>query len=441
MRVALLTFGCRVNQAESLAIERELSAAGATVVDPSAADLVVVNSCSVTATADQGTRQSIRRVARVNPAARIVVTGCYATRAPGEVADLPGVVHIVPNARKERAVEEALAALGTRSPTYVGQGFSPASAGETCNSAARPDGGRAEAPPHVPIFVGNRTAFTLRVQTGCEEACSYCVIPSTRGAERSRPIGALADEVRRLQSAGYREVTLTGVHLGSYGRDLDPPATLERLIDGLTAAAGALRYRLGSLEPMDCTPALVERAAAGDRLAPAFHLPLQHASDRVLHAMRRPYTCADYHSIVSAVRARLPHASITADVIVGFPGESGEDFDALVSYLAASPLTQLHVFPYSDRPGTEASALDGKVHGTIVRERARMVREIGAQLAARFRQEQAGTVRPALTIDAGTVAVTDNGLRVRIDPAQPRNRCVRVRLGPDASTAHVLDAP
>jgi threonylcarbamoyladenosine tRNA methylthiotransferase MtaB len=447
MRVAVLTFGCRVNQAESLAIERELYENGATIVDSGAAELVVVNSCSVTATADQGTRQSIRRVARENPAARIVVTGCYATRAPGEVASLPGVVHIVANARKEDVVKEALAAVRAASPKYVGQGFSPASglgSTQTCSAGIECPGdgasGRTEALPHLPLFLGNRTAFTLRVQTGCEEGCSYCVIPFTRGPERSRPPEALADEVRRLESAGYLDVTLTGVHLGSYGRDLEPSTTLPALVDRLLEATAALRLRLGSLEPLDCSPTLVDRAAAGGRLAPAFHLPLQHASDRVLRAMRRPYGLDEYDQVVRYVRERVRHASITADVIVGFPGETDDDFDVLARYLAASPLTQLHVFPYSDRPGTEASAMAGKLHGTVVRERARVIREIGAQLAERFRREQAGTVRPALAIDDGMAAVTDNGLRVRLDRAHPRNSRIGVLLGPEAATGCVVES-
>ena len=448
MRVAVLTFGCRVNQAESLAIERELYENGATIVDPGAAELVLVNSCSVTATADQGTRQSIRRVARENPAARIVVTGCYATRAPGEVASLPGIVHVVPNARKEGVVEEALSALRANALMHVGQGSPPASRQGSNQSLSTEiecpgDGGgagRAEALPHVPLFLGNRTAFTLRVQTGCEEGCSYCVIPFTRGAERSRPPEALADEVRRLESAGYLDVTLTGVHLGAYGRDLAPTTTLPSLVDRLLEATTALRLRLGSLEPLDCSPTLVDRAAAGGRLAPAFHLPLQHASDRVLRAMRRPYGLDAYDQVVRYVRERLRHASITADVIVGFPGETDDDFDALARYLPVSPLTQLHVFPYSDRPGTEASTMAGKLQGTVVRERARVIREIGAQLAERFRREQAGTVRPALAIDDGMAAVTDNGLRVRLDRAHPRNSRIRVLLGPQAATGCVVES-
>lgn len=413
MRISLLTFGCRVNQAESQAIERELIAAGGEVVNPADADLIVVNSCSVTATADQGTRQSIRRVARENPSARIVVTGCYATRALADVAALPGVVHVVPNERKDGIAGEVLAiAAGTRNAE-------PSPAPGTRN------------PEPLLLFVASRTTFTLRVQTGCEESCSYCVIPSTRGAERSTPVAALVEALQRVEAAGYREVTLTGVHLGSYGRDLQPAGTLDVLLDAVIAVTRRLRFRLGSLEPMDCTPALIERAASGDRLVPAFHLPLQHASDRMLRAMRRPYTCAEYDALVCSVRGRMPHASITADVIVGFPGESDADFEALTGYLAASPLTQLHVFPYSDRPGTEASALGQRLHGTIVRERARAVRDIGARLASAFRTSQVGTVRPALTIEDGSVAVTDNGLRVRIEPPRPRNALVDVLIGVD----------
>jgi threonylcarbamoyladenosine tRNA methylthiotransferase MtaB len=429
VRISLLTFGCRVNQAESQAIERELIAVGGEVVNPADAELVVVNSCSVTATADQGTRQSIRRLARENPSARIVVTGCYATRAPAEVAALPGVVHIVPNARKDNVAAEALRVARSRAEA-VPHMFPCVS-----NSAAD----RLDLPfspadlTEAPAFYGNRTTFTLRVQTGCEESCSYCVIPSTRGAERSSPVVSIVQEVQRVEAAGYNEVTLTGVHLGSYGRDLDPPATLDALIQAVIEGTRRLRFRLGSLEPMDCTPALIEHAASGNRLAPAFHLPLQHASDPVLAAMRRPYTCADYARVASGVRTRVPHASITADVIVGFPGETDSDFDALTRYLTSSPLTQLHVFPYSDRPGTEASALGDRLHGTVVRERARIVRDIGARLAAAFRQSQVGTVRPALTIGDGAFAITDNGLRVRIGPGLPRNVALRVVVAADGA--------
>jgi threonylcarbamoyladenosine tRNA methylthiotransferase MtaB len=449
MRVALLTFGCRVNHAESLAIERDLRAAGATVVPAAEADLIVVNSCSVTATADQGTRQSVRRAARDNPTARIVVTGCYATRSPEEVKALPGVVQVVPNGRKDGLVGEL--SLSDPAPGSPPTPEAPARLAEV--RSAREGGGlrasglvtrdsltacslplAAGVPPsRVPVLGGGggRTAFTLRIQTGCEEPCAYCIIPTTRGASRSTPAKEIVRELQRVEDAGYKEVTLTGVHLGAYGRDLDEGCDLVGVLERVIAGTRDLVFRLGSLEPMDCTPALIDLAASTDRLAPAFHLPLQHASDRMLAAMRRPYTLAQYEQIVTDVRARLPHAAIGSDILVGFPGESDEDARKLVEWLAASPLTSLHVFPYSDRPGTEASALRNKVHGATIRERAAAVRAVGEELHARFRASQVGTDHRALTIDDGSVAVTGNGLKVRIAPGCSRNQWVRVRVRED----------
>jgi threonylcarbamoyladenosine tRNA methylthiotransferase MtaB len=430
VRYSLLTFGCRVNQAESLAIEAALRARGDEPAEVGDADLVVVNSCSVTASADQGTRQAIRKVSRVNPSARIVVTGCYATRQPGEVAVLPGVIRVIANDRKD-ALAEDLADLAdepasTTAERYGG-GTGPCGAAET-------------APPALLPGASGRTAFTLRVQTGCEEACSYCVIPSTRGLSRSTPPADLAREVRRIEDAGYREVTLTGVHIGAYGRDLPGCVTLPDLLERLLAASRHLVFRLGSLEPMDCPPALVHLAEASPRLAPAFHLPLQHASDRMLRAMRRPYTRAGYAATVDEIRARLPHAAVTADVIVGFPGEEADDVERLETYLEHSPLTQLHVFPYSDRPGTEASRMPGKVHGAVIRDRGARIRAVGRRLSERFRAAQEGRVCRALTIEDGRAAVTDNGLRIEIPAGRARNEHVQVRLSLDGErlTGQVL---
>jgi threonylcarbamoyladenosine tRNA methylthiotransferase MtaB len=416
MRVALLTFGCRVNHAESLAIERDLRAAGATVVPAAEADLIVVNSCSVTATADQGTRQSVRRAARDNPTARIVVTGCYATRSPEEVEALPGVVQVVSNDGKDGLGAEIAARVRTAAQR---DGRDPLAAFGLPLTAV------------LPVGSAGRTAFTLRVQTGCEEPCAYCIIPTTRGASRSTPVEEIVRELQRVEDAGYKEVTLTGVHLGAYGRDLGEACDLVGLLERVLAGTRELVFRLGSLEPMDCTPALIDLAASTDRLAPAFHLPLQHASDRMLAAMRRPYTLAQYEQIVTNLRARLPHAAIGSDILVGFPGETDDDARRLVEWLAHSPLTSLHVFPYSDRPGTEASALRNKVHGATIRERAAAVRAVGEELHARFRASQVGTVHRALTIEDGSVAVTGNGLKVRIAPGCSRNHWVRVRVGED----------
>ena len=419
MKYSILTFGCRVNQADSMAIERDLRARGGVAAQSADADVIIVNSCSVTATADQGTRQAIRRAARDNPRARIVVTGCYATRCPDEVAALPGVVAVVPNAEKDGlgTVPNFVPFLGTVSDTAPHLGTVPNRVRMLGTVPSNPDF----------EFLLDRTAFTLRVQTGCEEQCSYCIIPTTRGRSVSKPIDETVRELQRSEQCGFLEVTLTGVHLGAYGQDLTPRATLGALLEAAIDGTDSVMLRLGSLEPMDVPEALAELTDTG-RLAPAFHLPLQHASDAVLARMRRPYGLDDYRRIVDRLRDRLPHAALGSDIIVGFPGETDEDFDRLCRYLESSPLTSLHVFPYSDRPGTEASAFPGKVPGPVVKERGRIVRDIGHRLAARFRVGQAGTRRPALTIEDGAVAITDNGLRVPIGPGHQRNERILVAV-------------
>jgi threonylcarbamoyladenosine tRNA methylthiotransferase MtaB len=390
MKYSVLTFGCRVNQADSLKFEAELCARGAEPVGPESADLIIVNTCSVTASADQGARQTIRRVARTNPAARIVATGCYASRCPDDLATLPNVLHVVRNDDKERLI--ALLEIG-------------------------------DGPCGAPIAPGiaGRTAWTLRVQTGCDETCSYCIIPTTRGRGRSASMAEVRVEIERVVAAGFKEMTITGVHLGSYGRDLTPPSSLFDLLAAIGSCSEDVLFRVSSLEPMDCTPEIVELVAASPRLAPHFHLPLQHASDRMLAAMRRPYSAARYAHLVESIRRQVPHAAIGSDVIVGFPGETDEDFAELVRYLESSPLTYVHVFPYSDRPGTDAARLRDKVPGPVVRARGQRVRDIAAALASRFRASQAGAVRRGLTLEDGTLVVTDNFLKTRIPPGLPRN--------------------
>lgn len=409
IRYAIVTFGCRVNQAESQRLEAELVARGARAAPLEDADLVLVNTCSVTSTADQSARQAIRRVHRLNETARIVVTGCYATRQPADLRALPGVWRLVPNLEKDRLVEAIAPDLGLTTAERFGGGPGP------CGAPGWPG-------------LGGRTVLTLRVQTGCDETCSYCIIPTTRGPGRSLPLATALAEAERAAAAGFLEVVLTGVHLGSYGRDLAPPVGLIDLLRALDERDGAVRFRVSSLEPMDCPPALVDLVAASAHIAPHLHLPLQHASDRMLAAMRRPYRLDDYRRVVERIRERMPHAAIGTDVIVGFPGETDEDFERLVTYLEQSPLTYVHVFPYSDRPGTAAAALPGKVPPPVVRERVRAVHALGEALARRFRERQLGTVRPSVTLEDGTVALTDNYLKVRVPPGQPRNTPVLVRI-------------
>jgi threonylcarbamoyladenosine tRNA methylthiotransferase MtaB len=415
VKYSIVTFGCRVNQADSLRLEEDLRARGGAASPASAADVVIVNSCSVTATADQGARQTIRRVGRENPAARIVVTGCYATRCAGDVEALPGVIQVVRNDEKLNIVRLLEDAGELTTGARFGGGGGP------CGAVIEPG-------------VAGRTAFTLRVQTGCEERCSYCIIPATRGSSRSIAIGDVVREVARVASAGFREIALTGVHLGSYGRDLRPEGSLLVLLRALCDTPYDLTFRVSSLEPMDCTPAIVDLAASsGGRIAPHFHLPLQHASDRMLALMRRPYTLDDYRRLTETIAGRLPHASIGTDLIAGFPGERADDFDAFESYLPSAPLSHLHVFPYSDRPGTEASRFEEKVAGPVVRARGARLREIAAQLSTRFCQAQVGTIRPGLALEDGSLVVTDNYLKIRIPPGVKRNERVRVRITGSAS--------
>ena len=383
MKYSILTFGCRVNQADSMGIERDLRARGGVAVPSAEADVIVVNSCSVTATADQGTRQAIRRAARENPSARIVVTGCYATRSADEVATLPGVVAVVPNTQKETLV---------------------ASHVPFRNNTPLP--GTVPLVVPVPLYLLDRTALSIRVQTGCEEECSYCIIPYTRGKSTSRRIDELVTELQQAETSGVLDVTLTGVHLGAYGRDLAPPSSLDQLLRAAADGTRRLLIRLGSLEPMDVPPALVDLAEAG-RLAPAFHLPLQHASDRLLARMRRLYKLADYRRTVDQLRERLPHAAIDPTSSSASPARLMRTSIGSADYLETSLADVPARVSAFDRPGTEATRLADKVPGLS------SVNAAGAVLTSRalrraLRASQAGSERPALTIEDGSVAVTDN---------------------------------
>ena len=402
-----------MNQADSLVIEGELRARGGVAVAPQDADVVVVNSCSVTASADQGTRQTVRRIARDNPHARVIVTGCYATRRPEEVRSLPNVVRVIPNDRKESLAAVVASDHQLTTAERFGEGHGP------CGFALEPG-------------VAGRTALTLRVQTGCDEHCSYCIIPRTRGTSRSRPLAHVLNDIRLAVSAGYKEIAITGVHLGSYGRDLHDGTTLQSLVRALAAWPDQALFRISSLEPMDCSNTIVDLVASSPRLAPHFHLPLQHGCDDLLTAMQRPYTSNFYRRLVDRIRALMPEAAIGSDLIVGFPGETCEQFDRSARLLETLPLTHLHVFPYSDRPGTVASAMPNKVAGVDVRTRGAILRDLGRRLTHRFQEAQVNSIRTALTVDDGKHVVTDNYLKLPLDCVRPRNEWVQVRVRGEA---------
>jgi threonylcarbamoyladenosine tRNA methylthiotransferase MtaB len=235
-------------------------------------------------------------------------------------------------------------------------------------------------------------------------------------------------DIDRAVTAGYKEIVLTGVHLGSYGRDLAEPAALVELVRVLAGYREDVLFRISSLEPMDCAPQLLEFVASSPRLAPHFHLPLQHGSDDVLAAMRRPYTTGYYTRLLESIRARLPFASIGTDLIVGFPGETEAQFDEMFRIVHDLPLTHLHVFPYSDRPGTEASSFGANLDGAIIRARGRALRDLGEEMSRRFRRANLGVTSRALTIDDGRAAVTPNYLKVKLDRQCARNEWVDLQI-------------
>lgn len=410
MKYAVVTFGCRVNQADSLVIEGDLRARGGIAVSPEEADLVVVNSCSVTASADQSARQTIRRIARANPSVRMVVTGCYATRRPDEVSALPNVVRVIDNSAKDVLVSSLVDGMSALTTTErFGDGDGP------CGRTLEPG-------------IAGRTALTMRVQTGCEEQCAYCIIPQTRGASRSRPLGQVLRDVQHAVAAGYKEIVVTGVHLGSYGRDLSDRSSLARLIGALAEIDADALFRISSLEPMDCTDEIVEIVASSPRLAPHFHLPLQNGSDEILQKMQRPYTVSYYVRLIERIKTLLPHAAVGSDIIVGFPGETPRHFADTLNALERIPLTYLHVFPYSDRPGTRASFMRPKVEGREIRERARQIRQVGERMTQRFRRSQCGRITRALTVDDGRAVVTVNYLKLRLGAPHRRNEWIDVRV-------------
>jgi threonylcarbamoyladenosine tRNA methylthiotransferase MtaB len=372
-RVSFWTLGCRLNQHDTAAMRGDLARAGYAAVRPGEEpDVVVVNTCTVTARADQEARQLIRRLAREHPRARLVVTGCYAQRAPAEVAALPGVTRVLGTAERDRITAE----LG--SPAGI---------------AVAPARARRELPEAAPVAFG-RTRALLKVQDGCDSFCAYCIVPYVRGRSRSLPIPAALDQARRLLGAGFHELVVTGADLGAYGRDLDGEkgGHLPRLVEALLELSGAHRVRLSSIEPHKVDPALVSLLGAQPRLCRHLHLPLQSGSASVLRAMRRPYTPRDYVDLIERIAARGTVA-IGSDVIVGFPGEEERHFEETLRLIERLPLTYLHVFRYSPRPGTRAAeAPSGALpSAAAARERSERLRSLGVAKQRAFLRDLVGS--------------------------------------------------
>jgi threonylcarbamoyladenosine tRNA methylthiotransferase MtaB len=444
-------FGCRATQADGAAIERQLREQGCLAAPaPHTADIVIVNTCTVTAAADSQARDAIRKIHARNPAARVIVTGCYAQRAPEELAALPGVAWVVGNSHKPEiprlfaalSAPHALSAsnfvpaetLGstfalesdrmslhhTRAKILTGDIF-----GQTSLLAAPILGGE-----------GNHTRPILKIQDGCNSRCSYCVIPFVRGKSRSLPADQVIDEIQRLSNSGYREIVLSGINLGTYGRDLSPRIDFEDLLRRILDETSLQRLRVSSIEPMDVTRDLVALFASTERFAQHFHMPLQSGCDRILAAMHRWYRAEHYTRRVELIREHLPHAAIGADVIAGFPGETDADHAETLSFIERLPFTYLHVFSFSRRPGTRAADRYDDLPPAIVQRRARELRALGEAKSAAFYRAQAGRSLRLLTLlhttRANTVgwtpAISSNYLHVRLRGEYPANQMIPALL-------------
>jgi len=408
---AVRNFGCRVNQAEAFAWADEFRDRGLRLDEEwGRSDVVVVNSCTLTGRADRDVRKFIRAVARENPAARIVVTGCYAERAPAEIAAMPGVVAVLPQSAKPGLVDTVLTMGVTGVPTEKGDMY----------------------PVRVPDSANHlRARAYLKVQDGCDDRCAYCVIPSVRGRSRSVPPADVIASVRDLAGRGFREIVVAGIHLSAYGEDLEPRFSLLRLLDEIGPAAGAARLRLSSLDPRNTDDAFVTHVAGNDRIYPHVHLSLQHASGRVLRSMGRAFEAGSYERTLDRWSRLAPEAALGADIMVGFPGETEADFEDLRDFLDRSPLTYFHVFAYSPRQGTPAAARP-RVPDGVVTERAKTLRRLSAMKDFRFRRRFQGRELEAVVIDKserGAVVLTGNFIKVTV-PACPatEREIVRVAL-------------
>jgi len=426
-------FGCRATQADGAAIERQLLELGCQpAADAASADFVVLNTCTVTAAADAQARDALRKIHAANPATRIIVTGCYAQRAPEEIAALPGVAHVVGNSHKPEIprllTTISAAPLISHEDNRAPYHFAPILSGDVFSLSdvlvAPVLGGE-----------GNHTRPTLKIQDGCNSRCSFCVIPFVRGRSRSLPATTVLSEIHRLTGSGFREIVLSGINLGSYGRDLTPPVEFLELLCRILAETAVERLRISSIEPMDVTQDMVELFAATGRIAPHFHMPLQSACNRILAAMHRWYRAEHYARRVELIRERLSHAAIGADVITGFPGETEDEHAQTVRFIEDRPFTYLHVFSYSTRPGTRAAPLPGHLPAHIIKRRARELRALSERKSAQFRESQIGQTFRVLTLHSDpkddpshTPALSGNYLSVRVPARLPHNLWLTVSI-------------
>jgi threonylcarbamoyladenosine tRNA methylthiotransferase MtaB len=447
-------FGCRATQADGAAIERQFQLRGLVPAPADRADLIILNTCTVTNSADQDARAAIRRIQRQNPLAKVIVTGCYAQRAPEEVASFPGVNTVIGNSHKHQ-----LADLVLGENFAAGKAFLPIST-LTQNRELRAENSIFvsdifahteflaapvfESAGNIGVHEHDRTRPNLKVQDGCDNRCSFCVIPSVRGQSRSLPASQIIDEVNSLVAAGYREVIISGINLGRWGRDLEIPLSasgsrkllFEDLIRSILRETKLEKLRISSVEPMDWSDELIALVAASPRIAEHAHVPLQSGSDAVLRRMHRKYRPWHYREKIEKIRAAMPTAAIGADVMTGFPGETDAEFESTRRLIEELPFTYLHVFTYSARPGTPAAAMSNQVPVHLARERNQILRDLASSKKQMFMQSLIGKRLEAITLSAMkkglngdlTEALTDNYQKVFLKGRYEANRWIRADI-------------
>jgi threonylcarbamoyladenosine tRNA methylthiotransferase MtaB len=446
-------FGCRATQADGAALERQFRDRGLERASAAAhAQVVVLNTCTVTAAADQDARAAIRRIRRQNPACQIVVTGCYAQRAPEEIAALPGVSRVIGNSHKHELVNITIPVLPANGHEPTPNGESPIFVSDIFAHTEL---------LAAPVFdaANERTRPNLKVQDGCDNRCSFCVIPFVRGHSRSLPLRQILREVHVLVEAGYREVVISGINLGRWGRDFpgsvsNSPLRFEDLVRAILDETPLQKLRLSSVEPMDWSNELIRLLAESPRIAKHAHVPMQSASDRILRKMHRKYRPWHYREKIEKIRAAVPTAAIGADVMVGFPGETDADFEQTRAMIEVLPFTYLHVFTYSPRPGTPAASMRHQLPVQIARERNRVLRELAAIKRQAFVQSFVGKTVEAITLHSSvdrvaaarvarapspaafdhddspafTECLTDNYLKLHLNGHHAPNRWLQVRV-------------
>jgi threonylcarbamoyladenosine tRNA methylthiotransferase MtaB len=427
----VINFGCRATQADGAAIEQaflqhSLPKAG----DWQDSDVVVINTCTVTQSADAQARQMIRRVRRINPKARIVVTGCYAQREPAKLAAMTEVDYVVGNSHKNQLVELVL-----EKPALSPHTSERVEAPIYCSDIFQ----QKEWHPSASVGGADKTRPVLKIQDGCNQRCSYCVIPFVRGNSRSLDLKEVEWQVDNLLGQGYQEIVLTGIHLGAYGSDHTLPLNLASLVRRLLHYPQLKRLRLSSIEPMEVTDELIDLVASSPQIARHIHIPLQSGSDRILRLMRRPYRSLDYAERINRIAKQIPGAAIGADVMVGFPSESDSDFETSRQLLTSLPITYLHVFPFSPRPGTAALEIRPNVPGPVQQARGEVLRKLGEQKSEGFRAAQLDQQLTVLTLGKihgsnSTEALSDNYLKVELPGNWDANQLLIVRI-----TSHTPD--